>query len=84
MSDLNDPDKIYERVRKVVAEVLNMEENKISMNSKIIDDLGAESLDIVTLVMEFEEEFDKKIPDEDIEKLVTVADTVQYITEEIS
>ena len=73
--------EIYERVRKVIAEVLSLDEEKITMDSKIVDDLGAESLDLVTMLMEFEDEFNRKIPDEDAERLMTVKDTVEYITE---
>lgn len=73
--------EIYERVRKVIAEVLSLDEEKITMDSKIVDDLGAESLDLVTMLMEFEDEFNRKIPDEDAERLMTVKDTVEYIME---
>lgn len=67
------------RVKKVIAEVFNTDEGKITMETRFVEDLGAESLDIVTLLMEFEDEFDRKIPDEDAEKLTTVGDAVSYI-----
>jgi acyl carrier protein len=72
-------DEVFEKVRKVVAEVFKVEESQISLTTKFMDDLKAESLDIITLLMEFEEAFDKKIPDEDAEKLLSVQDAVKYI-----
>ena len=72
---------VYKEVRKIVAEVFNTDESKLSMETKIVDDLGAESLDIISLLMEFEDKFDRKIPDEDVEKLVTIGNTVDYIME---
>jgi len=56
-----------------------VEESRISLETKFMDDLKAESLDIITLLMEFEEAFDKRIPDEDAEKLVSVQDAVNYV-----
>ena len=75
----NQFDEVYATVRRIIAEVFNTEEAKLSEKTHIIDDLGAESLDIVTLLMEFEDEFDRKIPDEDAEKLITIGDAVRYI-----
>jgi acyl carrier protein len=72
-------DDVYAKVRKVIAEVFKKDESELTLETKIVDDLGAESLDIITLLMEFEDTFDRKIPDEDVEKLVTIGDTVQYI-----
>ena len=72
-------DEVFATVRKVVAEVFKVEEGQISMTTKFMDDLKAESLDIITLLMEFEEAFDKRIPDEDAEKLLSVQDAVKYI-----
>ncbi len=72
-------DEVYAKVRKVIAEVFKKEEGELTLETKIIDDLGAESLDIITLLMEFEDTFERKIPDDDVEKLVTIGDTVQYI-----
>jgi len=72
-------DEVYAKVKKVIAEVFKKEENELTLETKIIDDLGAESLDIITLLMEFEDTFERKIPDEDVEGLVTVGDTVRYI-----
>ena len=72
-------DEVFAKVRKVVAEVFKVEESRISLETKFMDDLKAESLDIITLLMEFEEAFDKRIPDEDAEKLLSVQDAVKYI-----
>jgi acyl carrier protein len=72
-------DEIFSKVRKVVAEVFKVEESQITLQTKFMDDLKAESLDIITLLMEFEEAFDKTIPDEDAEKLLSVQDAVNYI-----
>jgi acyl carrier protein len=72
-------DEVFARVRKVVAEVFKVEESRISLQTRFMDDLKAESLDIITLLMEFEDAFDKRIPDEDAEKLVSVEDAVKYI-----
>jgi acyl carrier protein len=72
-------DEVFAKVRKVVAEVFKVEEGQISLQTKFMDDLKAESLDIITLLMEFEEAFDKTIPDEDAEKLLSVQDAVNYI-----
>ncbi|MBT4878688.1 MAG: acyl carrier protein [Alphaproteobacteria bacterium] len=67
------------RVKKVVAEKLSVEEGKITETSSIVDDLGADSLDQVELVMAFEEEFNCEIPDEIAEKIITVKDAVEHI-----
>jgi acyl carrier protein len=70
---------IEARVKKIVAKHLDVEESKIASNSSFTDDLGADSLDQVELVMTFEEEFGCEIPDDVAEKIVTVADAVKYI-----
>ncbi len=70
---------IESRVKKIVAEHLDVEESKVSSNASFIDDLGADSLDQVELVMAFEEEFGIEIPDEKAEKIVTLEDAVKYI-----
>ena len=72
-------DEVFAKVRKVVAEVFKVEESRILLETKFMEDLKAESLDIITLLMEFEEAFDKRIPDEDAEKLLSVQDAVKYI-----
>lgn len=68
-----------DRVKKIIVDQLGVDESKITENSSFIDDLGADSLDIVELIMAFEEEFDVEIPDEDAEKIKTVGDTVKYL-----
>jgi acyl carrier protein len=70
---------IESKVRNIVAEHLDIDESKISANASFIDDLGADSLDQVELVMAFEEEFGCEIPDEDAEKIVTLEDAVAFI-----
>ena len=68
-----------DRIKKIIVDQLGVDENKITENSSFIDDLGADSLDIVELIMAFEEEFDIEIPDEDAEKMKTVGDAVKYL-----
>jgi len=70
---------IFEKVRDIIAEQLGLEKDEINMDSSFVDDLGADSLDIVELVMALEEEFDIEIPDEDAEKVSAVKDVVEYI-----
>lgn len=70
---------IFEKVQEKVAEQLGVDADEVSMESSFIDDLGADSLDIVELLMALEEEFDIEIPDEEAEKLSTVGDVVDYI-----
>ena len=70
---------ILERVKKVVADKLSVDEAKVTETASIVDDLGADSLDQVELVMAFEEEFDVEIPDDVAEKIITVGDAVKNI-----
>ena len=70
---------IEERVKKIVIEQLGVKEDEVTNNASFVDDLGADSLDIVELVMAFEEAFELEIPDEDAEKITTVKDAVSYI-----
>ncbi|MBC7986975.1 MAG: acyl carrier protein [Sphingomonadaceae bacterium] len=70
-----------DRVKKIVIEHLGVEAEKVTEDAAFIDDLGADSLDIVELVMAFEEEFGVEIPDDAAEKIVTVKDAVTYIDE---
>ena len=72
-------DNIAERVKKIVVEHLGVDEAKVSESASFIDDLGADSLDTVELVMAFEEEFGIEIPDDAAESIVTVGDAVKYI-----
>ena len=78
MSDITD------RVKKIVVEHLNVDEGKVSDDSSFIDDLGADSLDTVELVMAFEEEFDIEIPDDAAETIQTFGDAVKFIDEKLS
>ncbi len=70
---------LFEKVREVVSEQLGIEYDEITAESLFLDDLGADSLDIVELIMALEERFGIAIPDEDAEKIQTVADAVEYI-----
>jgi acyl carrier protein len=70
---------IEERVKKIVIEQLGVTEDEVTTEASFVDDLGADSLDTVELVMALEEEFETEIPDEDAEKITTVAQAVEYI-----
>lgn len=72
---------VLERVKKMVVEHLDAEESKVTDKAHFIDDLGADSLDTVELVMAFEEEFDIEIPDDAAEHIQTVGDAVKFISE---
>lgn len=72
-------DEIFEKVKSIIVEQLGSEETAVTLEASFIDDLGADSLDIVELIMAFEEEFELEIPDEDAEKIVTVSDVIDYI-----
>ena len=74
-------EEVFEKVKAIIVEQLGVAETSVEMESSFIDDLGADSLDIVELVMALEEEFDIEIPDSDAEKVVTVGDVVEYIKE---
>ncbi len=71
----------FDRVKKVVVDQLDVNEEEVTPTASFVEDLGADSLDQVELIMAFEEEFDIEIPDEDAEKIATVGDAVQYIDE---
>jgi acyl carrier protein len=68
-----------ERVKKIIVERLNVDPSEVTMEASIKDDLGADSLDVVDLIMELEDEFDMEISDEEAEKISTVGDVVEYI-----
>ncbi len=76
-------EEIFEKVKAIIVEQLGVAETSVEMDASFIDDLGADSLDIVELVMALEEEFDLEIPDSDAEKVVTVGDVVEYIKENV-
>jgi acyl carrier protein len=73
--------EIEAKVKKIIVEQLDVEESSVAPDAKFIEDLGADSLDTVELVMALEEEFGIEIPDEDAEKIVTVKNAVEYIQE---
>ena len=75
---------IAERVKKIVVDKLGVDESLVVAEANFNNDLGADSLDTVELVMKFEEEFEIKIPDEDAEKIQKVSDAVKYISEKVS
>lgn len=76
-------EEVFEKVKNIIVEQLGVSETAVTMEASFIDDLGADSLDIVELVMALEEEFDIEIPDADAEKVVTVEDVVEYIKENV-
>lgn len=74
----------FEKVKKIIIEVLNVDEEDITMETTFIDDLGADSLDVFQIIMGLEEEFDIEIPNEEAEKIVTVGDAVEQIKNKIA
>ena len=73
--------ELEERVKVIIVEQLGVEASQVTEKAKFVDDLGADSLDTIELVMALEEEFSIEIPDEDAEKIVSVGDAINYITE---
>ncbi len=71
----------FDKIREIIAEQLGIDADSITMDSSFVDDLGADSLDIVSLIMALEEEFDIEFAEEDAEKIKTVGDAVNYISE---
>ena len=76
-------EEILEKVKGIIVEQLGVTDTSVTLEASFIDDLGADSLDIVELIMAIEEEFDIEIPDSDAEKVVTVGDVVDYIKENV-
>lgn len=74
---------VFDKVKKIIVDQLDVEEDKVIEAASITDDLGADSLDVVDLVMSFEEEFDIEIPDDQVEKIKTVGDIVKFIEEKV-
>lgn len=70
---------VFEKVRVIMCDQFDVEEDKVTLDTSIVDDLGADSLDVVDLIMSLEEEFDVEIPDEEIENIKLVGDLVKYI-----
>lgn len=77
-------EEVFEKVKSIIIEQLGATESSVTMEASFIDDLGADSLDIVELIMALEEAFDTEIPDADAEKIVTVGDVVDYIKDHIA
>ncbi len=77
-------EEIFDKVKEIIVEQLGVAETAVTMEASFIDDLGADSLDIVELIMALEEEFDTEIPDSDAEKIVTVEDVVDYIKDHVA
>ncbi len=76
-------EEVFEKVKAIIVEQLQVAEDTVTEEASFIDDLGADSLDLVELIMALEEEFDIEIPDGDAEKVVTVGDVVDYIKENV-
>ena len=74
---------IFDKVKDILVDQLDCEEDKVTMEASMTDDLGADSLDIVDLVMSLEEEFDVEIPDDQVENIKTVGDIVKYIEDKV-
>ena len=75
--------EIFQKLKTIVVDQLGVDEENVTMEATFVDDLAADSLDIVELVMTIEEEFDLEIPDSDAEKIVTIGDVVKYIEEHL-
>ena len=71
------------KIKEIVAEQLGLESKEVALDASFVDDLGADSLDIVELIMALEEEFDLEIPDEDAEKIVSVKDAIEYVKKQV-
>lgn len=74
---------VFDKLKEIVVEQLDVDADKVTMNASITEDLGADSLDVVDLVMSLEEEFDMEIPDEAVENIKTIGDIVKYIEEKL-
>jgi acyl carrier protein len=79
--DIKPMSTVEERVKKIVAEQLGVKDEEVTNDASFVDDLGADSLDTVELVMALEEEFETEIPDEDAEKITTVQQAIDYIVQ---
>ena len=71
--------ELMDKIKKIIVDRLGVDESKITEDSTFVDDLNADSLDIVDIIMAFEEEFDLEIPDKDMEKMKTVGDVIKYL-----
>jgi acyl carrier protein len=72
---------IFEKVKEIVSNILGVDAEEVTMEASFMDDLGADSLDVVELIMDLQDEFNIEIPDEEAEKILTVGDVVDYIKE---
>ncbi len=70
---------VFEKIRKILCEQFELEEDRVTMESNLIGDLGADSLDVIDLAMSIEDEFDIEVPDDEIEKIKTVGDIVRFV-----
>lgn len=77
-------DNIFERVQEIIVQQLGVDKNKVTLNANFANDLGADSLDTVELVMAIEEEFSIEIPDEDAEKIATLDQAIQFIQQAVN
>jgi acyl carrier protein len=84
MAETKEKANVAEKVKQIVSEQLGVDEAEVTPTASFVDDLGADSLDTVELVMAFEEAFDIEIPDEDAEKIRTVQDAITYIEKKVS
>lgn len=76
-------DTVFDKVKQLICEQLELDEGKVTMDSNILEDFEADSLDVVDLIMSFEDEFGLEVPDEEVEKFATVGDIVRYIEENV-
>ena len=76
-------DEIFSKLKEIIIEKLHVNENDITLDAKFTDDLGADSLDIIEIMMQIESEFNVEIPDEDAQKMVTLRDLVDYIADKM-
>ena len=83
LMEVNDMASVDERVKEIIAEQLGLEKDDIQPEASFIDDLGADSLDIVEMIMTIEDEFDVEISDEDAEKIISVQDAISYISDKL-
>lgn len=74
---------VFDKIKDIIVEQLDVEEDAVTMEASITEDLGADSLDVVDLVMSIEESFDVEIPDEEVENIKTVGDIVKYIEDKV-
>lgn len=75
---------VFEKIKEIIVDQLDLEEDDVTMGASIADDLHADSLDVVDLIMSIESEFDLEIPDEDVEAIKTVGDIVNYVEAKVS